>query len=107
MKEELKEVQAAKAIQEVVGEFKDVMHVEVPKRLPSRREVDHAIELETGAKPPAFPPYRMEPSELEELRRQLKELLNVGYIHPSKSPYGVLVLFRKKHDSSLRLYIDY
>ena len=48
MEEEPKKVQAPKAIQEVLGEFKDVMPAELPKRLPPRREVDHAIELEVG-----------------------------------------------------------
>ena len=91
----------------MLDEFKDVMPTELPKRLPPRREVDHAIELEMGGKSPAFPPYRMAPSELEELRRQLKELLNVSYIHPSKFSYGAPVLFQKKHDGSLHLCIDY
>jgi len=45
--------------------------------------------------------------ELEELRRKLKELLDTGYIRPSKSPYGAPILFQKKHDGSLRLWIDY
>ena len=107
MEEEPKEVQAPKAIQKVLGEFKDVMPAELPKRLPPRREVDHAIELELGAKPLVFPPYRMTPLYLEELRRQLNELLDVGYIHPSKSPYGALVLSQKKHDGFLRLCINY
>ena len=52
-------------------------------------------------------PYRMAPPELEELRRQLKELLDVGFIHPSKAPYGALVLFQKKHNGSLWMCIDY
>ena len=89
----------------MLEEFKDVMPAELPKRLPPRREVDHAIELEPGAKPPAFAPYRMAPPELEELRKQLKELFDAGYIRPSKSPYGAPVLFQKKPDGSLRLYI--
>ena len=91
--EEVKEVQAPKAVQKVLDEFKDVMPTELPKRLPPRREVGHAIELEQGAKPPAFVPYRMAPLELKELRWQWKELLDVGYIRPSKSPYGAPVLF--------------
>ena len=49
----------------------------------------------------------MAPPELEELRRQLKELLDVGFIQPSKAPYGAPVLFQKKHDGSLRMCIDY
>jgi len=67
----------------VLGEFKVVMPTQLPRRLPPRREVDHAIELEIGAKPPAFPPYCMAPPELKEPKRQLKELLNVGDIRPA------------------------
>lgn len=82
------------------------MPPKLPKRLPPRREVDHRIELEPGAKPPAMAPYRMDPPELEELRRQLRELLDAGFFQPSKAPYGAPVLFQKKHDGSLRLCID-
>ncbi|RVW74337.1 Retrovirus-related Pol polyprotein from transposon 17.6 [Vitis vinifera] len=96
-----------KEIEGVLDEFKDVMPPELPKRLPPRREEDHKIELEPGAKPPAMGPYRMAPPELEELRRQLKELLEAGFIQPSKAPYGAPVLFQKKHDGSLRMCIDY
>ena len=58
-----------KEIKGVLDEFKDVMPLELPKRLPPRREEDHKIELELRAKPPAMGPYRMAPPELEELRR--------------------------------------
>ena len=94
-------------VQQVLNEFKDVMPSKLPKKLPPRREEDHKIELESGAKPPAMGPYRMAPPELEELRRQLKELLDAGFIQPSKAPYGAPVLFQKKHDGSLRMCIDY
>jgi len=65
------------------------------------------IELESGTRPPAMGPYRMAPPELEELRKQLNELLDTGYIRPSKAPYDAPVLFQKKYDGSLRLCIDY
>ncbi len=91
----------------VLTEFKDVMPQELPKKLPPKREVDHRIELVSDARPPAMAPYRMAPPELEELRKQLKELLDAGHIRPSKSPYGAPVLFQKKHDGSLRMCIDY
>ena len=94
-------------VKKALDEFKDVMPPELPKKLPPRREEDHKIELESGAKPPAMGPYRMAPPELEELIRQLKELLDAGFIKPSKAPYGVPVLFQKKHDGSLRMCIDY
>ncbi|KAM0999125.1 hypothetical protein FF1_005867 [Malus domestica] len=83
------------------------MPKELPKKLPPRREVDHAIELEPGAKLPSKLPYRISPPELEELRKQLNELLNAGYIQPSKSSYGAPVLFQRKKEGSLRLCIDY
>ena len=94
-------------VQKVLNEFKDVMPSELPKKLPPKSEEDHKIELESRAKPPAMGPYRMAPLELEELRRQLKELLEAGFIQPSKAPYGAPFLFQKKHDGSLRMCIDY
>ncbi|RVW61382.1 Transposon Ty3-I Gag-Pol polyprotein [Vitis vinifera] len=96
-----------KKIKRVLDEFKDMMPLELPKRLLPRREKDHKIELESGAKPPAMGPYRMASPELEELRRQLKEPLDTGFIQPSKSSYGAPILFQKKHDGSLRMCIDY
>ncbi|XP_039033835.1 uncharacterized protein LOC120169792 [Hibiscus syriacus] len=94
-------------VSHVLAEFKDVMPAELPKKLPPKREVDHKIELVPNAEPLARAPYRMAPPELKEMRRQLKDLLNAGYIRPSKSPYGASVLFQKKHDGSLRMCIDY
>nr|GEV10096.1 putative reverse transcriptase domain-containing protein [Tanacetum cinerariifolium] len=52
-------------------------------------------------------PYRLAPSELEELSRQLKELQDKGFIRPSSSPWGAPVLFIKKKDGSFRIFIDY
>ena len=49
----------------------------------------------------------MAPPELEELRKQLKELLEADHIRPSKAPYGAPMLFQKKKDGLLRLCIDY
>ena len=49
----------------------------------------------------------MAPMELKELKLQLKELLEKGFIHLSISPWGALVLFVKKKDGTLRLCVDY
>ncbi|KAK5774336.1 hypothetical protein PVK06_042191 [Gossypium arboreum] len=49
----------------------------------------------------------MGPPELEELQKQLIELLDAGFIRPSKAPFGAPVLFQKKHDGSLRMCMDY
>ena len=70
--------------------------------------IDHEIELLSGVKPPTKNAYRMTPLELVELRKQLDELLNVGFIRLAKAPYGAPILFQKnKKDESLRLCIDY
>ncbi|KAJ8755695.1 hypothetical protein K2173_022639 [Erythroxylum novogranatense] len=55
----------------------------------------------------SIPPYRMAPAELKELKEQLEELLEKGYIRPSSSPWGAPVLFVKKKDGSLRMCVDY
>ena len=52
-------------------------------------------------------PYRMASAELRELKAQLQELLDKGFIRPSVSPWGAPVLFVKKKDGSMRLCIDY
>ena len=52
-------------------------------------------------------PHRMAPVELQELRVQLQELLDKGFIRPSTSPWGAPVLFVKKKGKTLRLCIDY
>ena len=57
--------------------------------------------------PTSIIPYRMDPLELKELKLQLRELLEKGFIRPSVSPWGVLVLFVKKKDGTLRLCVDY
>jgi hypothetical protein len=59
-----------------------------------------------GATPMSKTPYRMSTPYLKELKMQLEELLNKGYICPSMSPWGALVLFMKKKDGTLRLCID-
>nr|GEV84874.1 hypothetical protein [Tanacetum cinerariifolium] len=87
--EGLSKVEVPKVIKRVLDEFKDVMPKELPKKLPPKREVDHTIELESGSKPPGKAPYQMPPPELEELRKQLKELIDAGYIRPSKAPYDL------------------
>ena len=94
-------------VEKVLEEFINVMPEDLPKELPPRREIDHTIELVEGAKPVSRPPYRMSPNELEELRKQLKELLEAKFIRPSKSPYGAPVLFQKKKDGTLRMCNDY
>ncbi|XP_042465609.1 uncharacterized protein LOC122048066 [Zingiber officinale] len=90
----------------IVREFPDVFPDELPG-LPPKRQVEFTIELVPGTAPVSRTPYRMAPKELEELKVQLQELLDRGFIRPSVSPWGAPVLFVKKKDGSLRLCIDY
>ena len=76
-------------------------------RLPPQRAIDFGIELHPGTLPISMTPHRMTPVKLQELRVQLQELLDKGFIRPSTSPWGASVLFAKKKDKTLRLCIDY
>ena len=84
----------------------DVFPDELPE-LPPQRVVDFGIELHPGTSTITMTPYRMELGELRVIRVQLQELLDKGFIRPSTSPWGALVLFAKKKGKTLRLCIDY
>ncbi|KAL0554251.1 hypothetical protein IC582_008168 [Cucumis melo] len=90
----------------VVKEFLDVFPDDL-SGLPPDREIEFTIELLLGTAPISQAPYRMAPNELKELKMQLQELVDKGYIRPSVSPWGAPVLFVKKKDGTLRLCIDY
>ncbi|XP_073276499.1 uncharacterized protein [Primulina huaijiensis] len=70
----------------VVKEFPDVFLDEIPGFLP-QREIDFSIELVSGTNPIYRAPYRLAPAELKELKEQLQDLLEKGYIGPSMSPW--------------------
>jgi hypothetical protein len=84
----------------VLLEFKDVFPNELPG-LPLERELDFTIELKPSAKPISKTLYRMKAPKLCELQMKLKELLDLGLIRPSVSPWGAPVIFEKKKDGSL------
>jgi hypothetical protein len=90
----------------VVCEYPDVFPDEMP-RMPSDKDVEFVIELQSGTTPISKRHYRMPPKKLVELKNQLQELLDKGYIRPSSSPWGCPALFVKKKDGSLRLCVDY
>nr|GFC68348.1 putative reverse transcriptase domain, aspartic peptidase domain protein [Tanacetum cinerariifolium] len=92
--------------QPIVSEFLDVFPDELPW-IPPVREVEFNIKLILGSEPISKAPYLMAPIELKELKDQLQELLERGFIRPSVSPWGAPVLFVKKKDGSMRLCIDY
>ena len=83
----------------VVHEYPDVFPDELPG-MPPEREIEFVIDLLPGTAPIAKRPYRMAVKELEELKAQLKELQDKGYIRPSSSPWGAPVLFVEKKDGT-------
>ncbi|GKF92392.1 hypothetical protein Tco_0279111, partial [Tanacetum coccineum] len=74
--------------------------------LPPTRQVEFRIDLVPGAAPVTRAPYRLAPSKMKELSEKLQELSDKGFIRPSSSPWGALVLFVKKKDGSFRMGID-
>ena len=90
----------------MLNEFMDVFSEEIPG-LPPQREIDFSIETIPGSAPTSKVPYQMSIPDLTELKIQLQELLDKGYIRPSVSPWGAPVLFVKKKDGTLRMCIDY
>jgi hypothetical protein len=90
----------------VVCEYPDVFPDDLPG-MPPDRDIEFIIELQPGTAPISKRPYRMPRNELAELKIQLQDLLDKGFIRPSASPWGCPALFVKKKDNSLRLCVDY
>jgi hypothetical protein len=90
----------------VVRDFLDVFPEELPG-MPPDREVEFVIDLLPGTAPISKRPYKMVVEELKELKKQLTELQEAGYIRLSSSPWGAPVLFVQKKDGSQRMCVDY
>ncbi|GKF62002.1 hypothetical protein Tco_0182056, partial [Tanacetum coccineum] len=89
-----------------VRDFPKVFPEDLPG-LPLTRQVEFQIDLVHGVAPVARAPYRLAPSEMQELSAQLQELSDKGFIRLSSSLWGASVLFVKKKDGSFRMCIDY
>jgi hypothetical protein len=90
----------------VIREFLDVFPDDLPGLSPEGA-IEFKMELQPGSAPIARAPYKMSLVEMKELKIQLQGLLDKGYIHPSMSPWGCLVLFVEKKDKELCLCVDY
>jgi hypothetical protein len=89
-----------------VCEFSDVFPKDFP-RLPPERDVEFIIELKPGTAPISRRSYRMPPNELVELKTQLQDLLEKGFIIPTSSSWGCPAIFVNKKNQTLRMCIDY
>ncbi|KAA0060795.1 ty3-gypsy retrotransposon protein [Cucumis melo var. makuwa] len=101
-----REVDVSLSSELVVRDYSDVFPEELPG-LPPHKDIEFSIKLEPGTVPISRAPYRMAPAELKELKVQLQELLDKGFLRPSVSSWGAPVLFVKKKDGSMCLCIDY
>jgi hypothetical protein len=90
----------------IVREFLDVFPEDLPSLLPER-DMEFVIELQPSTAPITRRSYRMAPKELAELKTQLQDLLNKGFIRSSSSPWGCPASFVKKKDQTLQLCVDY
>ncbi|XP_071683402.1 uncharacterized protein [Lolium perenne] len=99
---------ASPALHEVpiACEYPEVFPDELPG-MPPDRDIEFIIELVPGTAPIAQRPYRMNPQELVELKKQLNDMLRKGLIRPSASPWGSPVIFVDKRDGTIRLCVDY
>ena len=86
-------------------------HEKVFRDLPSGRLPDrgfeHIIELEEGTQAVITTPYRHPKRYKDEIEKTIKELLELGYIRPSSSPFASSIVLVKKKDGTLRMCIDY
>ena len=101
------EIEKARPSVSDIPTVSDDVFLEELSGLPPHREIEFAIDVVPGSTPTSIIPYRMALLDLKELKFQLQELLEKGFIRPSVSPWGAPVLFVKKKDGTLRLCIDY
>nr|ADB85355.1 putative retrotransposon protein [Phyllostachys edulis] len=90
----------------IVREYPDVFLEEL-LGMPPDRDIEFVIDLVLGTAPLSKRPYRMPADELVEMKKQLEELLEKGFVRPSSSPWGAPILFVRKKDGSMRMCIDY
>nr|BAH80025.1 putative retrotransposon protein [Oryza sativa Indica Group] len=96
------------ALQEIpiVQDYPDVFPEDLPG-MPPKRDIEFRIDLVPGTNPIHKRPYRMAANELAEVKKQVDDLLQKGYIRPSTSPWGAPVIFVEKKDHTQRMCVDY
>ncbi|XP_052880486.1 uncharacterized protein LOC128286808 [Gossypium arboreum] len=94
------------SILSLLQDFQDVFPKETPSGLPPLRGIEHQIDFVPGAIIPNRPTYRTNPEETKELRWQVNELMEKGYIRESLSPCAVPVLLVPKKDGTWRMCVD-
>lgn len=107
MKQSDGEMNVAEELKDLVEQYEDIFREELPKALRPKRDLDFEIKLKSDAPPPVRPVIRLSTEELAELRMQLTELVDKGFLRLSMSPYGAPVVFVKKNSGELRMVCNY
>jgi hypothetical protein len=94
------------AVANVLQEYSDIFPSEIPAGLPPIREIEHQIDLIPGASLPNRAPYMTNPEETKEIKRQVQELLDKGYVRESLSPCAIPVILVLKKDGTWRMCVD-
>ena len=90
------------------GNYTNVFSFELAIELPENTGInEHAIELQEGKQLPYGLIYSLGPVELKPLKTYIKIYFKTGFIQPFKSPASALILFDKKPDGSLWLFVYY
>ncbi|PKU62169.1 RNA-directed DNA polymerase [Dendrobium catenatum] len=96
----------SKDVQDILDEYADLLTDVLPAKLPPERQIQHSIDFVPGAIIPNRPVYRLRPDEQAELKRQVQDLLNRGFVRHSVSPCAVPALLVPKKDGTYRMCID-
>ena len=79
--------------------------IDIRHGAPPDRGIEHVIELKEGAKPVMITPYQHPKKHKDEIEKAIKDLLEMGHIRPSKSPFASVVVLVKKKDGTMRMCI--
>lgn len=99
--------QACNYRQKILDEFSDVVTEEQPNRLPPTGRYEHKILLLEPTKQVNRRQYPLSFKEKQELTKQVKDLLDKGFIRKSSSPYNSPILFVRKKDKTMRMCVDF
>jgi hypothetical protein len=91
----------------IINKFLDILMDKLPKNLPPSHNVDHKIKVVPWSGSSFMSPYWLNKKKLQELKTQINNLMERGYIRPSKLPYDLPIFFLDKKDEKLHMCIDY